>query len=454
MPPPITTTSKCWPAISSIARPRLSIGGRLSRGRGGRGGAGRAGAGRSWRGLAEVEEADRALLGRQAERRRGPPLRAAGRACASSRRGRGRGRRAGRCRRRRRSRAGPPRPGPGRRSSAAGDDDQGRAAVELGGALRPGRLLQPRQRRRADDAEAPGHGEVVVRRPARQLQQLLQLLARQRLGAKALWVRRVRDRRLDVHRVEGIAPGAALRRRSASASSRGGRPSRGRRAGSRRAGRCRIGDRDAARAVVVVGVFGLGGAGSRCRIRPPRRVGEGPAPGSTPAGAGLPGGRIALPAPPPLPPMAPVLGTGDVRPAAAGAAPEDRRTLGGTAPCWSGLEPVAAPAVGRGRRVRSGGSAAGAAAIGNDFSVAAASTWAVAQTGGLVARLRVAVVAVGLLVGRRGSRRALLPARLEGGRVAAGGEDPLDRPGGRLGVDRKALPPSGKPPLVRWPLRR
>ena len=147
-----------------------------------------------------MEQADEALVRRQADGGAARLARAAGPGCASSRRGRGRGRRAGRCRRRRRSRAGPPRPGPGRRSSSAGDDDQGRAAVELGGALRPGGLLQPRQRRRADDAEAPGHGEVVVRRPAGQLEQLLELLARQRLRREGLVGAAGADRRLDVHR--------------------------------------------------------------------------------------------------------------------------------------------------------------------------------------------------------------------------------------------------------------
>ena len=115
MPPPITTTSKRWPAIASIAAARESIsrGSRSSArpagaraapspGAGGRGGGGRRSARSSGRPTA------RAALGASA----------AGPACASSRRGRGRGRRAGRCRRRRRSRAGPPRPGPGRRRAA------------------------------------------------------------------------------------------------------------------------------------------------------------------------------------------------------------------------------------------------------------------------------------------------------------------------------------------------
>ena len=53
----------------------------------------------------------------------------------------------------------------------AGDDDQGRGAVELRRPLGPGRLLQPLQRLGADDAEAPGRGQVVVRRPAGQLEQ-------------------------------------------------------------------------------------------------------------------------------------------------------------------------------------------------------------------------------------------------------------------------------------------
>ncbi len=80
-----------------------------------------------------------------------------------------------------------------------GDDDQGRRAVELRRALGAGRLLQARQRLRADDAEAPGRGQVVVRRPARQLEQLLELLAVERLGPEGLVGAAGADRRLDIH---------------------------------------------------------------------------------------------------------------------------------------------------------------------------------------------------------------------------------------------------------------
>ncbi len=50
-----------------------------------------------------------------------------------------------------------------------------------------------------DDAKAPGDGQVVVRRPARQLEQLLELLARQRLGREDLVGATGANRRLDVH---------------------------------------------------------------------------------------------------------------------------------------------------------------------------------------------------------------------------------------------------------------
>ena len=83
--------------------------------------------------------------------------------------------------------------------SSAGDDDQRRRAIELRRALGPGGLLQALSAPRTDDAEAPGSGQVVVRRPARQLEQLEDLLAGERLRPEGL-VRAPRaDRGLDVH---------------------------------------------------------------------------------------------------------------------------------------------------------------------------------------------------------------------------------------------------------------
>ena len=139
----------------------------------------------------EVEQPDEALVGRQADGAHARRRCAARRGCASSPRGRARARRAGRCRRPRRRRACPPRPARsspvcrteqttsvGARSSfAAATRAQLRrvgAGRRLGRAELPRRLLQPLERLRADHAEPPRVREVVVRRPARQLQQLLE----------------------------------------------------------------------------------------------------------------------------------------------------------------------------------------------------------------------------------------------------------------------------------------
>ena len=79
------------------------------------------------------------------------------------------------------------------------DDDERRRAVELRRGLLARRLLQARERLRAEHAEAPRVGQVVVRRPARELEQLVERLARNRLGSVDL-VRPARaDRLLDVH---------------------------------------------------------------------------------------------------------------------------------------------------------------------------------------------------------------------------------------------------------------
>ena len=65
-------------------------------------------------------------------------------------------------------------------------DDQGRRAVELGRRLRPGGLLEPLERPRAEHPEAPRIGQVVVRRPARELEQLVERLAGHRVGPEGL----------------------------------------------------------------------------------------------------------------------------------------------------------------------------------------------------------------------------------------------------------------------------
>ena len=146
--------------------------------------ASRSGAAFSCDGLAEVDEADEAFsVWIHADRLATRLRRAAPRACASSRRGRERAPPAARCRRRRRSRAGPPRPGPRPRSGPQEHDDQGRRAIELGRRLRPGGLLQPLERLRPEHPEAPGVGQVVVRRPAGELEQLVEGLSRHRRRA-------------------------------------------------------------------------------------------------------------------------------------------------------------------------------------------------------------------------------------------------------------------------------
>jgi len=84
-------------------------------------------------------------------------------------------------------------------AESAGDDDHGGSAFELGRPLRAGRLLQARQRLGADDAKAPGRSQVVVGCPASQLEQLEDLLAAERLGAKGLMRAPGPDRGLYVH---------------------------------------------------------------------------------------------------------------------------------------------------------------------------------------------------------------------------------------------------------------
>jgi hypothetical protein len=79
-----------------------------------------------------------------------------------------------------------------------GGDDQGRSTIELRRCFRPGRLLEPLQRRWAEDAEAPRRGEVVIGRPAGQLEQIVDLLAGNRLRLEGLVGATGADRGLDV----------------------------------------------------------------------------------------------------------------------------------------------------------------------------------------------------------------------------------------------------------------
>src|SRR3954452_13409115 len=81
----------------------------------------------------------------------------------------------------------------------AGADDQGRGAIELGGGLGPGGLLEALQGLRADHPKAPRVGQVVVGRPAREVEDLLELLAVDRLGPVGLVGPPCADRLLDFH---------------------------------------------------------------------------------------------------------------------------------------------------------------------------------------------------------------------------------------------------------------
>jgi hypothetical protein len=80
-----------------------------------------------------------------------------------------------------------------------GRDDERRRAVELRRGLLAGGLLEARERLRAEHPEAPRVGEIVVRRPAGQLEQLVQGLARNRLGSVDLVSPPRADRLLDFH---------------------------------------------------------------------------------------------------------------------------------------------------------------------------------------------------------------------------------------------------------------
>ena len=109
--------------------------------------------------------------------------------CASSRRGRGRARRAARCRRRPRSPARPRDPARRRRSAWRSP----RSAWARGRAWTPSRAcaasaaaLSAARAPRAEHPEPPRVGQVVIRRPARQLEQLEQGLARDGVRAERL----------------------------------------------------------------------------------------------------------------------------------------------------------------------------------------------------------------------------------------------------------------------------
>src|SRR3954447_17682334 len=93
-----------------------------------------------------------------------------------------------------------------------GADDHGRCAVELGGPLGPGRNLQAAESAGADDAKAPGRGEVMVGGPAGEVEELFALLASQRLRAEGLVGAARADRCLDVHRRDDIRAAPATRR--------------------------------------------------------------------------------------------------------------------------------------------------------------------------------------------------------------------------------------------------
>src|SRR5262245_41702383 len=82
----------------------------------------------------------------------------------------------------------------------AGDDDKRRSALELGRRLRARGLLQALQGVWPEHPESPGIGEVVVRRPARQVEDLLELLPIDRRGPVRLMGPPGADRLLDVHR--------------------------------------------------------------------------------------------------------------------------------------------------------------------------------------------------------------------------------------------------------------
>jgi len=88
------------------------------------------------------------------------------------------------------------------RQSGGGDDER-RRAPELGRFLRAGEGFEARDRGRPEYVEAPGLGQVVVRRPAREVEQLPQGRVVDRIGT-VLFVRAAApDCVLDVHLSDG-----------------------------------------------------------------------------------------------------------------------------------------------------------------------------------------------------------------------------------------------------------
>ncbi len=229
MPPPITTTSKCWPAIASIASARVSIGSHLVEEDGGLGAAGRSGAGRSWRGWPRWSRpTKRSPAGRPTAALPSSLAQQAGRAPVAGEAAGVGGeqddvggdggrvqvllvldRIAARARRRRR---------PGSGSGRAWRRPRGRRPPSAAPAT-PGPTTRKRQ----------GTVRWWLGAQCGELQQLVQLLARRAApGVKALWVRRLR-----IAVSTSIGRGYRPRRpagpptgRSASASSRGGRAGR------------------------------------------------------------------------------------------------------------------------------------------------------------------------------------------------------------------------------------
>ena len=96
----------------------------------------------------------------------------------------------------------------------AGADHQGRGPVELRRRLRARRLLEALERLRSHHPEAPWIGQVVIGRPARQLEQLVELLGRHRLRLEGLVGAPSPDRGFDLHAetVSGRQPDRLSRR--------------------------------------------------------------------------------------------------------------------------------------------------------------------------------------------------------------------------------------------------
>ena len=81
------------------------------------------------------------------------------------------------------------------------DDDQRRRAAELRLLLSPCSLLQVRQRARAQHAETPGVGPMVVWCPTCELEQFVEGLAVNGLGPEGLVGATGTNRLLDIHRL-------------------------------------------------------------------------------------------------------------------------------------------------------------------------------------------------------------------------------------------------------------